>query len=310
MVRSFIVSLSLTWLFGGCSPEPTIFKGETMGTFYSVTIEGHDLDSPTLHKAVKRRLDELEQCFSNWRDDSAVSQWNRSTSIDFQAVPWEIAEVVSIALKAARETEGALDITVAPLIDLWGFGPRKRDHSPTDAEIAEARSHCGWEKLTVQLDPPMLRKSDPLLTINLSTLVEGYASDTIADLVQSMGHDQVLVDVGGAINARGKTWNIAVQTPYASTGQSMTTVPLLDQAVTTAGTYRKRLQHQVKSISHIIDPRTGRPVDHSLISVSVFAPSAAIADGYDTALLVLGPKHGRELAQKLRIKTLFIEEAK
>jgi len=310
MVRSRIISCALVLLIGSCTREPVILQGETMGTFYRVTLDDPQTDAQAIHEVVQNRLDELEQCFSNWHEDSAVSQWNRSRSIDFQPVPREIAEVVTIALQAARDTDGALDVTIAPLIDLWGFGPRKPDHSPTDDEISKARAHCGWQKLTVQLDPPMLRKSDPQLTINLSTLVEGYASDTIADLVQSMGCDHVLVDVGGAITARGKTWNVGVQTPYESPGQSLSAVPLRNESVTTAGTYRKRIEHEGRYVSHIIDPRTGKPVEHSLVSVSVFASRAVFADAYDTALLVLGPERGRELAQKLRIKAMFIEEAK
>lgn len=310
MVRRLAHALGMMALFSACSPEPTILTGTTMGTTYSVTIEDLRLDPQKLHTKVQHRLDELEQVFSNWREDSVVNQWNRSHSTDFQPVPRGVAEVVTIALQAARETHGALDVTIAPLIDLWGFGPGNHDHAPSEAEIAEARRHCGWEKLSVQLDPPMLRKTDPLLTINLSTLVEGYASDSIADLLQSMGCHRVLVDVGGAINARGKTWHIAVQTPNAPTGQPMSTVPLRDQSVTTAGTYRKHREHQGRQVSHIIDPRTGRPVEHLLVSVSVFAARATVADGYDTALLVLGPTQGRDLAQKLRIKALFIEEAR
>lgn len=310
MVRNSIISAALALLIGSCTPEPTILQGKTMGTLYRVTLEGSPPDPHAIHQAVQHRLDELEQCFSNWREDSAVSQWNRSRSIDFQPVPREIAEVVTIALQAARDTDGALDVTIAPLIDLWGFGPRKSDHPPTDDEISKARAHCGWQKLTVQLDPPMLRKSDPQLTINLSTLVEGYASDTIADLLQSMGCDHVLVDVGGAITARGKTWNVGVQTPYASPGQAMSAAPLHNETVTTAGTYRKNIEHEGRQVSHIINPRTGKPITHSLVSVSVFAPRAVVADAYDTALLVLGPDHGRELAQRLRIKAVFIEEAR
>ncbi len=310
MVRSCIGGCALALLISGCSPGPVTIEGQTMGTFYRVTLDDPVADADAIQQAVESRLEELEQCFSNWRDDSAVSQWNRSRSLDFQPVPREVAEVVAIALQAARDTDGVLDITIAPLIDLWGFGPAKHDRTPTAEEIKAAREHCGWHKLSVQLDPPMLRKTDPQLTINLSTLVEGYASDRIADLVQSMGCDHVLVDVGGAINARGKTWNVGVQTPYAAPGQTITMVPLQNEAVTTAGTYRKHREHQGQQVSHIIDPRTGQPIDHALTSVSVFASRAVIADAYDTALLVLGPSQGRELAQKLRTKAVFIEEAK
>lgn len=283
-----------------------------MATTWRVTIENaSSKDSHTIHPLIQERLDSLEQIFSNWRADSAISRWNATSSTEFQPVPKELAEVVAIALQMARETDGALDITIAPLIDLWGFGRQPRGESPPDeAAIRRAMEHCGWRKLEVQLEPPMLRKTDPALTINVSTLVEGYASDAIADLLQKLGHQQVLVDIGGAINARGRAWNIGIQQPNAQTGAAITMLPLRDECVTTAGTYRKGFASGDRTYSHIIDPATGRPVAHELVSVSVFAKRAVIADGYDTALLVLGPERGREVATKLGLNAVFVTTAR
>lgn len=300
-----VLAVSAMLLVLSCTPRAHRFEGSTMGTRYRVTIDG---EVPVgLERQVRARLDELEQVFSNWRGDSAVSQWNASRSTDWQPVPGAVAEVVSMALQCARDTDGALDVTIAPLIDLWGFGPLNPKHLPPDEdEIRAAMQHCGWQMLEVRLDPPMLRKSDPLLTINLSTLVEGYASDAVADLIQSRGCERVLVDVGGAINARGKVWNVGVQEPGSLTGEVISAVPLRDQAVTTAGTYRQHFERDGHDYSHIIDPRTGRPVSHDLVSVSVLAKRALVADGYDTGLLVLGPERGHEVATKLGLKTVFV----
>jgi len=309
MGHSSAVGLVLVLLVG-CSRSATKLEGTTMNTSWRVTIDESVSNSSALRDEIQTKLDHIEQVFSNWRSDSAVCVWNASRTTDFQSVPREVAEVVSFALQAARDTNGALDVTLAPLIDLWGFGPTKRDHLPTDAAITAAMNHCGWQKLEVKLDPPMLRKTDPLIEINLSTLVEGYASDVIADWLQAHGYSRVLVDVGGAINARGKTWLIAVQTPNATTGEHFTTVPMRDEAVTTAGTYRKRFEHEDKQLSHILDPRTGCPVEHSLVSVTVFAKRAVIADGFDTGLLVLGPQTGRETAQKLGVRAVFVQESR
>jgi thiamine biosynthesis lipoprotein len=308
MAGKYSVMAAFCVLLSACAKPELHLEGTTMATTWRVTVDGAPTDqSDVIRNEVQAKLDALEHIFSNWQNDSAVSRWNASRSTEFQPVPRELAEVANLALRIAKETDGAMDITIAPLIDLWGFGPAKPQTTPPNHEaVKHAMQHCGWQKLEVQIDPPMLRKSDPELTINLSTLVEGFASDTIAGLLQSSGHVRVLVDVGGAINARGKAWTIAVQEPGAATGDALATMQLTEEAVTTAGTYRKHFDQNGKRFSHIIDPRTGHPVSHSLISVSVFAKRAVIADGYDTGLLVLGPDKGRELADKLGLKTIFI----
>ena len=279
-----------------------------MATTWRVTVEGTISEEPALlHARIQSRLDALEHIFSNWQSDSAINRWNNSTSTEFQPVPAELAELAEIALQIARETDGALDVTVAPLINLWGFGPTPPGAlPPAPAAIHSAMQQCGWKKLEVRRNPPMLRKSEPGLTLNLSTLVEGYASDVIASMLQDNGHARVLVDVGGAINARGKAWTIAIQAPGAATGEALSTVQLQDEAVTTAGTYRKQFTLGEHAYSHIIDPRTGSPVTHNLVSVSVFEKRAVMADGYDTALLVQGPEYGRETATRLGLKTVFV----
>lgn len=313
MLRSLalLALVPLGCLLSGCSKGTSVrMEGQTMATAWRVTIDHLDsARAASVRSQIQQRLDALEAIFSNWRKDSAVSQWNAARSTDLQPVPRELAEVAALALRMSQETGGALDVTIAPLIDLWGFGPRPRSEKiPDDAAIHAAMEHCGWQKLEVRLNPPMLRKSDPGLTINLSTLVEGYAADEIARLLTGMGHQRILVDVGGAIVARGRPWNIAIQQPGAETGEAVSTVQLQDEAVTTAGTYRKNFTMLGKCWAHILDPKTGRPVDHNLVSVSVFAPSAAVADGYDTGLLVLGPVKGREVADRLKLKAVFITQ--
>ena len=280
-----------------------------MSTFWRVTV----VDAPpSMNQAmIQAKLDELENLFSNWRPDSAVSRWNASRSTAFQPVPQEVAEVVSAALQIAQESEGALDVTMAPLIDLWGFGTKGPiQNLPSDSAIQQAKQHTGWQQIELQRHPPMLRKRDPLIMINLSTLVEGYAADQLSAWLSAQGCKTHLVDVGGAIVAHGKTWTVGVQTPESMQGDTLTSLPLRDEAVTTAGTYRKHFDSEGQRYPHILDPHTGRPVQHSLVSVSVFHRSAMMADGYDTALLVLGPVRGRALAEKLGQRVVFIEEAR
>jgi len=294
----------------GCKPVPMRTEhvtGNTMATNWDITIRDawHSIDKAPFQK----RLDELEQTFSNWRSDSAVSKWNQSSSTEFQSVPRDLAIVADLAIRAARESEGALDVTIAPLIDLWGFGPHGPIKSPpTDEAIHQAQQHCGWQKLEVQLDPPMLRKTDPELTINLSTIVEGYAADKLAAMLRAQGWKDYLVEVGSALVASDGPWFLGVQTPHAPQGDALAGLPISHTGVSTAGTYRKHFDAGEQQFSHIIDPSNGRPVSHHLASVSVFAESAAVADAWDTALLVLGPIQGRALAQRLNLRAVFVEE--
>ena len=288
-------------LMCSCSREPQHLEGKTMSTTWRVTADNVSA------QVIQNRLDELEQIFSNWRPDSAISKWNASQSTKFQPVPREVAEVMEIALKISAQTDGAMDVTVSPLVDLWGFGAKGTITAPpSDAALTTAKSRCGYQKLELQLDPPMLRKTVPSIEINLSTLVEGYAADELAKLLSSKGCTRYLIDVGGAIVAHGQTWNVGVQTPNAPDGDSLTSVPLKDMAVTTAGIYRKHFEADGFSYPHIIDPRTGRPIGGELSSVSVFNERAIIADGWDTALMVLGPEQGRSLATKVGIRGVFV----
>lgn len=294
-------------MLSACSPKPAHFEGATMATTWRVTIA--DSSDAMLKQTIQHRLDELETIFSNWRIDSPVSRWNASTTTAFQPMPREVIEVMQVALQISEQCDGAMDVTISPLINLWGFGPDHPSSSPPTAEqIAEAKSRCGWRKLQVQTSPPMLRKLEPNVTVNLSTLVEGYAADQIAALLESKGCHRFLIDVGGAIVARGQSWNVGLQTPNAPTGEALGSVPLQDMAVTTAGTYRKHREFGGRRFPHIIDPTTGRPVQSNLVSVSVFHERAVVADGWDTALLVLGPERGRALAQRLGLRAVFVTE--
>jgi thiamine biosynthesis lipoprotein len=183
---------------------------------------------------------------------------------------------------------------------------------PTQAAIADALQHCGSDRLQVQPSPAALRKLDAALTLNLSALVEGYAADQLGALLQARGVNDYLIDVGGEMlahghNPDGKPWQVGIQTPGARPGDAMTALPLSNQALATSGTYRQQFQHSGRSYSHIIDPRTGQPVAHRLVSVSVIHQRAALADAWATALLVLGPKEGRETASRLGLTAVFIE---
>ncbi len=299
--------VAIALLPAACIPQRTEhLEGSTMSTTWRITVR--NTHSRPSSSACQDRLDALEQLFSNWRTTSAVSVWNRSRSTDFQPVPRELAEVVDLALRTAHDSGGALDVTLAPVIDVWGFGSAGPVASPpSDGRIRAALQHCGWQRLEVKLQPPMLRKTDPDLTINLSTLVEGYAADELAKMLRAEGFSNFLVEVGSALVAEDGPWFIGVQTPGAPQGDALAGLPVVNAGVSTAGTYRKRFSGSGRTYSHIIDPTTGKPVQSRLESVTVFARNAAEADAWDTALLVLGPDRGRSLANELKMRAVFLE---
>jgi FAD:protein FMN transferase len=300
----------LLLLLSGCSrdDQPITHSGHTMGTTWSLRMPGGT--RAIRQTDLQQQLDAWETIISHWRPDSALSRFNSSTSTDWITVPAELVEVVELAQQIGSDTDHALDITIAPLIDLWGFGATgRRDSAPTEAEIARAKAQCGWQHLHTRHDPPALRKTIPALRINVSAVAEGWALDKLARQLERAECSRFLLEIGGEVLARGE-WRVGIQTPAAPLGETAQTLLLKDQAIATSGVYRQHFSAAGKEYAHIIDPRTGRPIEHRLASVSVIHSSAAQADGFATALLVLGPDAGPRLAEKLGLHVVWFEREK
>lgn len=300
----------LLLLISGCSRDDPLItlSGHTMGTMWSLRAY-HEAKS-THQNDIQQQLDAWEAILSHWKPDSNVSRFNASTSTDWIAVPAELIEVVELAQQIGHDTDYALDITIASLIDLWGFGATgKRDSSPTETEIIASKAKCGWQQLQVRHDPPALRKNIPELRINVSAVAEGWALDKIAQQLESHDITHFLLEIGGEVLARGE-WRVGIQTPAAPPGEAAQTLLLRNESIATSGVYRQNFFAGDKQRSHILNPQTGRPIEHNLASVSVIHPSAAQADGFATALLVLGPEKGRELAKRLGLHVVWFERTK
>jgi thiamine biosynthesis lipoprotein len=304
-----------------CGPPPPHLErveGRTMGTTWSLQVvqTGDRLaPAPAAPAAlVQSRLDELEALFTNWSPTSPVSQFNQSTTTDWQTAPRELAEVATLALELSEATHGAFDITLGPLVDLWGFGPAgRRDSPPDQAAIDQARARCGWQRLEASTNPPRLRKTHPGIQINVSALVEGYAADEIARRLEEAGFHHFLLDIGGELLARGTKadgtpWQAGIQrpSPTSAQGDSMLALPLPNRALSTSGTYRQYFESGGQRYAHVLDGRTGRPIDHGTTSVSVLADTCLEADAWATALLALGPEEGSRLAQKRGLQAFFL----
>jgi len=310
--------LVLLSLLTGCTPAPEnqvmALQGTTMGTFYSIQIVDLPpaIEPTRLRDGIEAELDLVDALMSTYRDDSELSGFNRSRTTDWFAVSPALAGLVQEAIRTSEVSDGAFDVTVGPLVNLWGFGPGGGSDTPlADTEIARATARVGYRKLSVRSDPPALRKSEPRLYLDLSAIAKGYGVDRLAELLDAAGVADYLVEIGGELrgrgyNGRGLPWRIAVERPDSAGRTVHRILALRDGAMATSGDYRNFFEQDGKRYSHTIDPKTGRPVTHRLASVTVLAARTARADALATAFLVLGPQAGFDLAESLRTPALFI----
>jgi thiamine biosynthesis lipoprotein len=298
------------------APE-LVLSGPTMGTTYTVRVAAPPpaVDPATVRVAIDDVLAHIDRSMSGYRADSEVARFNASASTQWHGVSPELAAVVQASLDISSACDGVFDITVAPLVAAWGFGPAGEPKVlPGDEQIAQLEAIVGYHKLQVRLDPPALRKDVAGLSIDLNGIAPGFAVDRLADRLQALRIENFMIDIGGEIrahgrNARGEPWHIAVEHPVDTERTPYASVWLDGAAVSTSGEYRSYYERNGRRYSHTIDPRTGRTLDRAPGSVVVVAPLAAQADGWATALNVLGPRDGLALATRLHLPVLFIERA-
>lgn len=285
-----------------------------MGTHYTIKLASlpNDTSLQDLQAAVETRLQTINNQMSTWIETSELSRFNKQTATEFFAVSPETALVVAEAIRISQLTEGAFDVTVGPLINLWNFGEQPGlDRIPTDDEIAAAQLEIGFNKLEVRTDSPALRKERGSVYVNLSAIAKGFAVDEIAEYLCNVGITGYMVDIGGEVKtagskADGTPWRIGIQSPLKLQSDVYKSVTLRNQAMATSGDYRNYFEKQGKRYSHTIDPRTGRPIEHRLASVSVIHQSCMTADALATAITVLGPEAGYDLATKEKLPILLL----
>ncbi|CZX59964.1 MULTISPECIES: FAD:protein FMN transferase ApbE [Enterobacter] len=289
------------------APAATVLEGKTMGTFWRVSVMGLDKTrADELRGKIQSQLDADDQLLSTYKNDSALMRFNLSTSTSLWPVSEAMADIVTESMRVGYKTNGAMDVTVGPLVNLWGFGPNKQpDTTPDQAAIDDARARTGLKHLTVinQYGQQYLQKDIPDLFVDLSTVGEGYAADHLAALMTQEGISRYLVSVGGALvsrgmNASGKPWRVAIQKPTDRQNAVQAIVDINGHGISTSGSYRNYYELDGKRISHVIDPLTGRPITHNLVSVTVIAPTALEADAWDTGLMVLGPEKAKEVVRQ------------
>lgn len=290
--------------------------GATMGTTFRIVIVTGPSDRPddALAERVTRALDEVEQSMSTYLISSDVSRFNASRSTEWFPVPAIVCAAVMDALAISALTEGAFDITVGPVVDLWGFGAEgPRSEPPEESMIAAARERVGYERVAADCDRPAIRKDRGDVRIDLSGYAKGFAADRVAGVLDAEGMTDYMVEIGGELRTRGKNetggpWRIAIESPTGSGGVQRVIEPH-NAGMATSGDYRNYFEFDERRYSHTIDPRLGAPVAHDLAAVTVVADRAAFADAMATALLVLGPEEGMRLARREELAVYFQQRA-
>ena len=314
-MRSVIAAVAL--LLAGCravTPPETLLQGETMGSAWTVKIAGV-LPAPAaqLQAGAQARFETVDQALSTYRPASALSRFNADESGDWVSIDAELGTVLAYALSLARRSDGAYDVTVGPLVNLWGFGPDPaKNRVPDDAAIGAARARVGWRKVEVDATQTRARKG-PGVRVDLSSLGKGRGVDRVAEYLDSAGITNYLIDLSGKLRARGhnaagKPWRVAVEQPGAdnAAGTLSASVELRDASVATAGDYRRYFEVDGRHYSHIIDPHTGYPVTHTTVSATALGATCMEADALATVLMVMPPDAALRLADEARIPALFV----
>jgi thiamine biosynthesis lipoprotein len=286
-----------------------------MGSRYTVRVVMPPGDEPAndrVRAAIDAELARVDRLFSGWSPESEISRLSTRASTEALPVSAETAGLLDLARRVSELTGGAFDVTVAPLVEAWGFGPAARPREvPTAEALAALRARVGYRHLTIDVARRTVAKGRPEVACDVGALAGGWAADRVAAAISALGHRDVLVDVGGEVTARGRRpdggrWRVAIEWPDGARERALV-IALEDATVATAGDYRNAWSDgQGRRRSHVIDPRTGEPIAHGLASATVVDRDGARADALATALLVLGPDEGRALAARERLAARLV----
>ncbi|MBJ7553623.1 FAD:protein FMN transferase [Marinomonas spartinae] len=307
-------------LLTGCSkpPQEQHIEGYAQGTTYHITFwSKKKVPTDEVESSFNTTLAQIDKELSTYRPDSYISEFNSSPSTKWQPASQDFIDLINIAKDINKKSEGCYDPTIGPLFDLWGF---KKDtlHVPTDAEIAATKADMGLDKIQVDEKDKLIRKTNPLVQLDFSSMGEGYTIGKLSKILESKGINNYLVEFGGDMKIKGhkpdgKKWRIAIQRPIKEKDGSQKVYKIItiedEKGVTldTSGTYNHYFDDKGVEYSHILNPSTGRPVTHDLVSASVFGTDPRISDAWATTMLCLGPIEGAKIAKKQHLEVFFIE---
>ncbi len=318
VIKSLIL-IAISALMFGCSQKPELSKieGFAQGTTYHLTFvlpADSTAELATIETAVNDEFARMDKSLSNYRDDSIIEAFNAQQTTDAVAVDPELVALVEQARKVHRASNGCYDLTIKPLFDLWGF---KKDefNPPNDADLAQTMALIGLDNVET-VDSTHLRKKIPNLRIDVSSIGQGYAVGQIVKVLEQYGVQEYLVEVGGELKVKGKkpdgeAWRIALEKPLPNE-RKMHKIVSFDtgapMSLMASGTYRHFFDSNGKRYSHILDARSGKPVEHNTVSVAILHEDPTIADAWSTALLCLGTSEGLKVANDNQIAVLFIDQ--
>jgi thiamine biosynthesis lipoprotein len=289
--------------------KEVLFSGRTMGTTYNIKIVTTQKQTPDeLHQRIEAKLSAINRSMSTYIADSEISRFNR---LDDPSRTLLISDDFLQVMKVSRQlyelTDGAWDGTIKPVLNLWGFGKAGQPRNvPTDVDIQQQLERVGFDQIIITPATRHLGKTRSDVTLDLASIAKGYAVDALAAILRERGYRDFLVEIGGEVYAGGKRidgnpWRVGVNRPEkdAAIDQVYKVVPLSNQALATSGDYRNFFEYKGKRFSHVIDPRTGYPVQNGVVSVSIIAPNCTLADGLATAVMVMGVKKGMAVLDTL-----------
>jgi len=296
------------------SPGSLSFSGATMGTTYHLSIAERSLriERSVLQAGVDGILDGINEAMSTYRSHSELSQFNASDLTAWTPVSRDTLTVLEEALRVSRLSGGAFDPTVGPLVNHWGFGPARGGlPEQPESDVGQLTERVGYRLVHLRHFPAAMRKDRGCVQVDLSGIAKGFALDRVGAYLRKAGLRNFLFEIGGEIlaaghNARGEPWQVGIEKPVAGEIAIQRVIGIEDAAIATSGDYRIFAEKAGERYSHLMDPRTGRPVTHRLASVSVIDPSTMRADALSTALMVLGPQAGPLLAKQGELAALFI----
>ena len=272
-------------------------KGMVFGTTYSITYQA---DS-SLHTSIKKELQKVDEALSPFNKQSVITAVNENRNMTVNKM---FADVFLMAEKISEDTDGAFDITVAPLVNAWGFGFKSGKH-PSRHDIDSLKTIIGYKK--VSLNDLRVTKADPRVMLDCSSIAKGYGSDAVAAMLERHGVKNYMVEIGGEIVTKGISqkrmpWKIGVTKPIddslSLSQEIQCIINVTDKAMATSGNYRNFYYHGGKKYAHTIDPKTGYPVQHSILSATVIANNCATADAYATAFMVMGMEKAQKLLER------------
>lgn len=322
---SVIGSVVLLLITTGCSDSDMgvatstqSIHGSTMGTRYNitfVTMASNTVDSQSLQSGVDQLLQQINQSMSTYIPDSEINRFNNHPINEWMPVSADMYKVINRAQVISRLSNGAFDITVGPLVDLWGFGPKfSTKKIPSSKQLSEIQKRIGYQAIEVDDGQSRIRKIAPR-RLDLSAIAKGYATDVVAQYLQQQGIEHFIVEIGGEMRLKGNKpngdeWRIAIETPDGGERSVMKLLSLTNVSIATSGNYRNYFDVDGQRYSHSIDPITGQPVRHYLVSATAITKNCIDADGFATAMMVMGVEKSIALAERENIAVYLIENTK